>query len=685
MWPACATGTLRACRVVLTPLVLLVAVAVPAAGQFDLLEWTFQPSTAGGSGSLTPEEMLLVGPDDGCQPPGKFVAYTAVAPFDGTVVVNAQYYSHDEQPEYDNFNYLVDDATILVSNSFSWSGQLVFDVPAGVVFGFSVGAIDCHFGPGEATLSEFNFLPKLGPLPALDGSVAGEHFGARLASAGDVDGDGVPDLIVGVPDGGSAGVATGTVAVVSGDLQSTLLSLAGAAAGVDFGFAVAGGADLNHDGVPDLAVGAPKADTTSPTKTDSGRIQLLSGVDGSVLHDFSGVNAFDKAGFAVALVGDLDGDGVADVAGGAPFHDAAASNAGQVLVLSGATGSVLLDIKGDDAGDRFGSALAGASDIDGDGTPDLIVGAPGVNAPGGWDGGRVTVHSGLSGSILHVFEHLEEAEVFGSAVAGGGDFDGDGVPDVVGAAPDGYGDVFVHSGIDGSLLHTFTGPLNNDLLGSSVAVASDLDGDGAADLVLGAVQVSYGQKGYVVIRSGRTGEQLYIQPGDEVLGQFGAAVAWLGDVDGDDRPEIAVGVPFSDQGSPDAGGVRSFEPYLPWTAEGAGLPGTFGVPELSGKGLVGAGAPGVLTIQNAHPDANTILVAGLTKLLLPFKGGVLVPEPEFLLPGLVVDDQGALSLPFTWPMGLLLPGFEIWLQIWISDPTGPQGVTASNGLHAQAP
>ncbi len=670
----------RAARVLAAVAVL----AAPGAAQFDLLNWTFHPSAAGGSGSLTPEEMKLVGPDDGCGPPGEFVAYTAVAPFDGTVVVSAHYQTSDEAPEFDNFNYLLDGATILVSESSSWDGQLVFDVPAGAVFGFSVGAEDCLFGEGKATLFDFAFAPTLDPLPALDGTQAGEHFGARLAAAGDVNGDGVPDLIVGVPDGGSTGVAAGRVDIVSGDLQGTLLSLAGAAEGDDFGFAVAGGEDLNHDGVPDLVVGAPKADATAPTETDSGRIRMLSGADGSALHDFAGVNAFDKAGFAVAFVGDMDGDGVGDVAGAAPFHDAVASNAGQVLVLSGATGSVLLDIQGESAGDRFGSALAGAGDIDRDGVPDLIVGAPGVDEPGGWIDGRVTVHSGLSGSILYVFEHPDEANVFGTAVAGGGDFDGDGLPDVVGAAPDYVGNVFVHSGADGSLLHTFTGPLVNDLLGSAVAVAGDFDDDGADDLALGAVQLAVGQKGYVQIRSGRTGALLYAQPGDEVLGQFGAAIARLGDVDGDSHPELAVGVPFSDQGGLDAGGVRTFEPYTPWTEDGAGLAGTFGVSSLSGKGLVGAGAPATLMLQYALPGAISTLVAGRSKAQLPLKGGVLVPAPEILLPGLVVDDQGALSLSFTWPMGLL-PGFDLWLQIWIADPSGPQGFSASNGLHAEAP
>ncbi|HZM00697.1 MAG TPA: integrin alpha [Planctomycetota bacterium] len=661
-------------------LAALAMIAPPAVAQFDQLNWTFVPSTSG-SGSLSTGEMAIVGPIGACVPGGKFVAYTAVAPFDGTVVVSAEYHAGDESFDSTNFNFVVGAVTTLVSQSYSWTGQLVFDVPAGVVFGFKVGA-HCSIGSGHATLTDFSFIPDAGPLPTLDGA-PGEHFGSALAPAGDFDGDGAPDLIVGVPDGAPGGIAAGRVAVVSGDLRTTLLALAGAKVGDDFGFAVAGGQDLNGDGVPDLVVGVPKADAIAPLRTDAGRIELRSGVDGSVLHALEGAKAFDKLGFAVAFVGDLDGDGIADVAAGAPFHDEIASNAGQVFLISGATGAVLFDILGQAAGDRLGSALAGAGDIDGDGALDIVVGAPGVTGPSS-EAGRVTVHSGLDGSLLLAFEHSTETVSFGTAVAGGGDVNGDGVPDVVGAAPIYNGDVYVHSGADGSLLHLFTGSLPDDLLGSSVSFAGDVDGDGADDLIIGAAQEWIGERGYVQVRSGKTGAVLFVMPGDEPFAHFGSTVALIGDVDGDGRPDIAAGAPSSEQAGTDAGRVRTFEPYLPWTAEGPGLGGAFGVPQLSGKGLVGTGAPNALTLQGAAPHTTAVLVAGLSKALLPFKGGVLVPAADALVLGLVVSNEGTLALPFTWPAGLP-PGFDLWLQLWIADPTAPQGLSATNGLHAAGP
>ena len=654
------------------------ALAAPAAAQFDLLNWTFVPSTSG-SGTLSPDVMTIVGPIGACVAGGKFVAYTAVAPFDGTVVVSADYQCGDESFDSTNLSYKVGAVTTLVSQSSSWSGQIVFDVPAGVVFGLSVGA-HCSIGSGQATFTDFSFIPKSGPLPALDGAQAFEHFGSVLAPAGDLDGDGATDLIVGVPDGSPGGVAAGRVAVVSGDLSTTLLALAGAAAGDDFGFAVAGGEDLNGDGVPDLVVGSPKADQPGP-QTDAGRIDMLSGADGSLLHAVAGDKAFDKLGFAVAFVGDIDGDGVADVAAGAPFHDVVASNAGQVLVLSGATGAVLLELQGQAAGERFGSALAGAGDIDGDGTPDFIVGAPGAGTT--WEAGRVTVHSGADGSQLHAFVHTTYN--FGTAVAGGGDFDGDGVPDVVGSAPNNYGLVNVHSGADGSLLQSFSGPSTNDFLGASVAFAGDLDGDGADELIIGAKQYFITQKGYVQVRAGKTGALLLVMPGVQNASAYGAAVACLGDVDGDGHPEVAAGAPETDvPAGIGAGRVRTFEPYIPWRVEGPGLAGAFGTPQLSGKGLVGSGAPNKLTLQGGVPHTNAALVAGLSAVMLPFKGGVLVPAPNLLVPGLVVDNDGQLALPFTWPAGLP-SGFDLWLQMWIPDQSVPSGLIATNGLHAAAP
>jgi len=89
-------------------------------------------------------------------------------------------------------------------------------------------------------------------------------------------------------------------------------------------------------------------------------------------------------------------------------------------------------------------------------------------------------------------------------------------------------------------------------------------------------------------------------------------------------------------------------------------------------------------LQDALPHTTAALVAGISKLMVPLKGGVLVPAPDIVVPGLPVDNQGTMTLPFTWPAGVP-SGFEMWLQMWVAEPTSLQGFSATNGLHAVAP
>jgi hypothetical protein len=122
----------------------------------------------------------------------------------------------------------------------------------------------------------------------------------------------------------------------------------------------------------------------------------------------------------------------------------------------------------------------------------------------------------------------------------------------------------------------------------------------------------------------------------------------------------------------------------PWTDVGFGLAGTGGaVPKLEGSGPLTGGSMNRIELTNALPDSVTYLAIGLSVLEKPFKGGVLVPSPDLILPDLPVDSGGNLSLPFTWPDGIPA-GSNLWFQHWILDPGGPQGFAASNGLMAEA-
>jgi hypothetical protein len=121
-----------------------------------------------------------------------------------------------------------------------------------------------------------------------------------------------------------------------------------------------------------------------------------------------------------------------------------------------------------------------------------------------------------------------------------------------------------------------------------------------------------------------------------------------------------------------------------WSNLGFGLFGVNGVPLLMGTGTQIAGAPSTLAVKDARPLAATTLIVGFTQLNAPFKGGVLVPAPDKLVVGLVTDGAGAFTLPFAWPAGLP-SGFALHYQCWISDPVGPKGLSATNGLRSVTP
>ncbi|MBZ0253654.1 MAG: integrin alpha, partial [Candidatus Methylomirabilis sp.] len=285
-------------------------------------------------------------------------------------------------------------------------------------------------------------------LSALDGSVIAEYkgvevanrFGAAVANAGDVNGDGLEDVIVGAPDSNTvAGVKAGRAYVFSGATHLLLNQYEGENAQDAFGSAVASAGDVNGDGRDDLLVGAPQVD--GPAGTNAGRVYVFAGGSAAVtpILVIDGPQRNEFFGAALARLADLDGNGFDDYAVGSPSFDAeGGSDAGKVTVFDGAFGAELFTLVGSAKQDFFGSALSAARDVDGDGLPELIVGAPGVANIVGWKTGKVLVYSnepaeggGLAPKLLLDYAGQANGDAFGASVAGGGDMDGDGVPDIV--------------------------------------------------------------------------------------------------------------------------------------------------------------------------------------------------------------------------------------------------------------
>jgi hypothetical protein len=279
------------------------------------------------------------------------------------------------------------------------------------------------------------------------------------------------------------------VRVHSGRDGSLLHVFFGAAAGNLFGHSVAGAVDINKDGYDDLIIGAPGA---AAPGMDSGEVRVYSGRHGTLLYTSTGEAAGDQLGFSVSGLKDTNGDGFDEWLAGAPFHDSNGSNSGRVSLYSGFNGSRILFHDGAAAGDEFGIAVGRAGFIDGDGREDWIASAW-RNDSGAPDGGRVRVISGADGSILRT--ETGPAAGFGlgrGGVCGLGDVDGDGFGDFLVGSPfadeegTNSGVATVYSGqIGGGILHSFVWAEGGDLLGYSVASAGDINGDGIQDVLVG--------------------------------------------------------------------------------------------------------------------------------------------------------------------------------------------------------
>jgi hypothetical protein len=405
---------------------------------------------------------------------------------------------------------------------------------------------------------------------------AGAWFGA-IAALGDVNGDGKADIVVGaLYQNVGSNAEQGREYVFSGADGSLLFTLdtPNPQAGAQFGWVAAVG-DVNGDGKGDIAVGAPNESLGGSIA--QGRAYVFSGATRALLFTLDTPNPQAPAYFGnTVAVGDVNGDGKADIAVGA-FGESVASNAGQgrVYVFSGATGALLftLDTPNPQAAAAFGCWVA-VGDVNGDGKADIVVGAQWESVGGNAKQGREYVFSGADGSLLFTLDtpNPQAGAQFGWVPAVG-DVNGDGKGDIVvganlatvgGNAEQGR--VYVFSGADGSLLFTLDtpNPQANANFGGFVAVG-DVNGDGKADIVVGANLDTMGGnagQGRAYVFSGATGALLFTldTPNPQALGNFGFSAA-VGDVNGDGKGDIAVGAPGEDlAGNYSQGRVYVFSP-----------------------------------------------------------------------------------------------------------------------------
>ena len=466
------------------------------------------------------------------------------------------------------------------------------------------------------------------------GDAPGDRAGFSVSSAGDFNGDGIDDIIIGAPfnDSGGAnsgssyliyGRADGIGTIDLGNLQAASgFKIQGEQGGDAAGMSVSGAGDINGDGFDDIVVAAsragflgygatPRAYVIFGTASAPATIDLT-GLAASAGFHINGQFGGDTASFTVAAAGDVNGDGLGDIILGSPDYGAAA-----YVVFGKETGFTTLNVSNLGA-DGFaitattglagvGQSVSGAGDINGDGFDDIIVSASRTEFYGTTPAAYV-VFGKESGFATVDLNSLPAADGFaisgfawygnnGFSVSGAGDVNGDGFADIIvggtydyglpGAAyvifgkDTGFGSIDLNNlaSADGFAIHNQTPNIG----GFSVSAAGDINGDGFADLIVGDSGADGGgtDSGDAYVLLGRASgfgtidlanlspDDGFILRGDAAGDRAGFSVSGGADVNGDGIADIIVGAPYGDGGGMDAGaayvifGTRAEQPHHP--------------------------------------------------------------------------------------------------------------------------
>ncbi len=380
------------------------------------------------------------------------------------------------------------------------------------------------------------------------GGVSGEGLGRSVSNAGDVNNDGYDDVIIGEPSYNSY---KGRALIYYGSVNTSMDSIADVTidgTGEFFGRSVSYAGDVNGDDTSDVIIGEPGFDRSFIYYGGNS-------MGGTNYVRLDGEASRDNFGISVSNAGDVNKDGYDDVIVGANYYDSERGRAyvffGKDSMSSPPPADVIMT--GENAGDRFGESVAYAGDVNKDTYADVIVGAWVYSTYTG----RAYIYYGSTGTSMdNVADVTITGETtnsnLGYSVSTAGDVDKDGYDDVIVGAQKYYswlGRAYVLKGaasMDNSFDVTFTGKKTDNCFGYSVAAAGDVNGDNYDDIIVGAYYYSFGT-GRAYIYFG--GSSMDATPDLTLTGvatniQFGVSVSTAGNVNGDNYDDVIVGANY---------------------------------------------------------------------------------------------------------------------------------------------
>ena len=402
--------------------------------------------------------------------------------------------------------------------------------------------------------------------------------GASVGTAGDVNGDGYADILIGSPNYSNGQSQEGRVWLYHGTPSgpANVHAWFGESNQADalYGSQVSTAGDVNADGYSDVVVGAPWWDSGILEQRGKVWVYLGSpnGLANAPIISPEGSLGYSRFGSTVATAGDVNGDGFSDVLVGAPLYKSPEIEEGAAFLYYGAASAPPVAPswpgEGGQTDARYGDRVASAGDVDGDGYSEVLVAATNFSGPLGGEG-RVYLYKGsaqgLGDAPAWVLNGDQFVEAVGSALAPAGDVNGDGYSDVLVGSPSydapaasaGRARLFLGSaaGLATSPTWTLVGTGSGQVVGNALGSAGDVNGDGYSDVVVNAFQQL---RLFLGSLSGLPATPSWVGPAAIGTGIHAPSVGSAGDVNGDGRSDVIVGSPGTFSAALDAGQARLY-------------------------------------------------------------------------------------------------------------------------------